>query len=81
VRTGIIPVGPDTYTVSEMRAPALGGGAEARRVVLAELDQFCRQQARIAVPLAMAPDGDPYTPYWPTGYGATFRCDPPPPAH
>ncbi len=72
--SGILAVGPDTYSVAEMRAPVLGGGAEARRVVLAEMDMFCRQQGRVVLPVAMAPDGDPFTPYWPTGFGATFRC-------
>ena len=28
--TGIMPVGPDTYAISEMRAPVLGGGDEAQ---------------------------------------------------
>jgi len=72
--TGIVPTGPDTYFLSEMRAPAVGGGAEAQRVVLAEASIFCAQQGRVAVPLAAGPDGDPYTPYYPTAYTATFAC-------
>ena len=72
--TGIVPVAPGTYAVSEMRAPALGGGAEARRVALAEADGFCRRQGRVLAPLAMRPDGDPLTPYFPTAFDVTFRC-------
>ncbi len=49
--TGVIPVGPDTYLVSALRAPAVGGGAEAQRVVLAEASGFCRQQGRVVLPL------------------------------
>lgn len=72
--TGIVPVAPGTYAVSEMRAPALGGGAEARRVALAEADGFCRRQGRALAPLAVRPDGDPFTPYFPTAFDVTFRC-------
>jgi hypothetical protein len=72
--TGIVPVAPSTYAVSEMRAPALGGGAEARRVALAEADGFCRQQGRAFSPLSLRPDGDPFTPYYPTAFDVTFRC-------
>ena len=75
--TGIVPVAPGTYAVSEMRAPALGGGAEARRVALAEADGFCRRQGRALAPLAVRPDGDPFTPYFPTAFDVTFRCVPP----
>ena len=55
--SGIVPVGPNTYALSEMRAPVRGGGAEARRVVLAEADGFCQQQGRAFVPVDMRPDG------------------------
>jgi len=74
--SGIIPVGPDTFALSEMRSPALGGGPEAQRIVLAEANAFCRQRGRVFVPLMMRPDGDPFTPYYPTAYDATFRCVP-----
>jgi hypothetical protein len=74
--TGIVPVGPDTYSVSEMRSPARGGGAEAERVLLAETDAFCRRQNKVFLAIDMRPDGDPYTPYYPTAFDATFRCVP-----
>jgi hypothetical protein len=72
--TGIVPVGPDTYVLSEMRAPVLGGGGEAQRVVLAKASGFCQQQGRVFVPLLLRPDGDPFTPYYPTAFDATFQC-------
>lgn len=72
--TGVVPMGPDTYSLSEMRSPALGGGLEARRVVLIEANDFCRRQGRVFVPLDLRPDGDPRTPYYPTAFDATFRC-------
>ncbi len=72
--SGIVPVGPDTYAISEMRSPARGGGEAAERAVLAETDAFCRRQNKIALTLAMRPDGDPYTPYYPTAFDATFKC-------
>ncbi len=72
--TGIVPVAPGTYAVSEMRAPALGGGAEARRAALAEADGFCRRQGGALAPLVLRPDGDPFTPYYPTAFDVTFRC-------
>ena len=72
--SGIVPVGPDTYAVSEMRSPAMGGGEEAKRVLLAETDAFCRQQHKVFLAIDMRPDGDPYTAYYPTAFDATFRC-------
>jgi hypothetical protein len=72
--TGIVQVGLDTYALSEMRSPALGGGLEAQRVVLAEATAFCAQQGRVFQPLRLAPSGDPRTPYYPTAFDAVFRC-------
>ena len=75
--SGIVPVGPDTYAVSEMRAPALGGGREARGAVLAEAAAFCGRQGRSPLTLTLAPSGDPFTPYYPTAFDHVFRCVPP----
>ena len=74
---GVTWIGPDTYAVSEMRAPVLGGGAEAMRVALAEASAFCERQSRVFAPVTMRPAGDPFTPYYPTAFDATFRCVPP----
>ena len=77
--TGIVQVGPRIYSVSEMRSPVLGGGIEARRVVLAEASDFCRQQGLLLQPLQLRPSGDPYTPYYPTAFDAVFSCVTPAP--
>jgi len=76
--SGIVPIGPNTYLLSEMRAPAAGGGPEAQRAVLAEATAFCAAHGLTFVPIFLRPDGDPTTPYYPTAYDATFRCQPPP---
>ncbi len=72
--SGVIAVGPNTYTVSEMRAPVAGGGPAAREAVVAEAASFCTRLGRVVVPLELRPDGDPYTPYYPTAFDATFSC-------
>ncbi len=72
--SGVIPVGPNTYTISELRAPAVGGGHAARDAVVAESAAFCSRLGRTVVPLELRPDGDPYTPYYPTAFDATFSC-------
>ena len=72
--SGVVPLGPDTYGVSEMRAPLAGGGQAARAAVVAEAAAFCTRLGRTVVPLALRPDGDPFTPYYPTAFDATFRC-------
>jgi hypothetical protein len=66
--TGILPAGPDTYTISERFAPIPGGGVEAQRDVLTKANDFCAQQGRQFVPVIMGRSGDPI------GYGVTFKC-------
>jgi hypothetical protein len=65
--TGILPAGPDTYTVTEHRAPVLGGAAEAQRVAMTEANDYCAQSGKEFFPLNMAgqaavPAGGPG--YW-----------------
>jgi hypothetical protein len=72
--TGIVPVGPDTYILSEMRAPVRGGGAAAQVAVLSEATAFCQQQGRELALLSLLPDGDPRIYEWPTAFNATFQC-------
>jgi hypothetical protein len=72
--SGIVRVGLDIYALTEMRSPALGGGIEAQRAVLAEASAFCAQQGRVFQPLRLNPSGDPRTPYYPTAFDAVFRC-------
>lgn len=72
--SGVRLVGPDTYALTEERAPVLGGGHEANRLVLAKADRFCLQQGRVSTILDLRPDGDPFTPYYPTAFDLTFQC-------
>ena len=72
--SGIVPVGPDTYSVSEMRAAAIGGGARAEDVALSEAAGFCRRQGRSVALLDTQPGGDPRGYYWPTAFTAIFQC-------
>jgi hypothetical protein len=51
--TGILPAGPDTYTLSERFAPVRGGGDEAQRDALTKANEFCIQQGRQFVPAMM----------------------------
>ncbi len=75
--TGILPAGPDTYTVTERLAPVRGGGTEAQRIAMTEANTFCEQQGRRFLPLSMSDPGNLSNPYGPTGYTVTFRCLPP----
>ena len=72
--TGIVPYAPGVFLVSEMRAPVLGGAAEAQRVALLEANGFCAQQGLAFMPDAMGPGGYPYSDYGPTNFTARFRC-------
>ena len=72
--TGILPAGPDTYTISEKYAPIRGGGDAAEREALTKANEFCTQQGRVFVPSNMAQAGAVLSPYGPTGYTVTFRC-------
>jgi hypothetical protein len=71
--TGILPAGPDTYTVTERRAPVLGGSTTAQQSAMTEANAFCAQQGRQFLPVDMAtpPSANPYGT---TGYSVTFRC-------
>jgi hypothetical protein len=72
--TGILPAGPDTYTISERVAPIRGGGSEAQREVMTKANEFCVQQGRQFVPAVMGQAGNLANPYGPDGYAVTFKC-------
>lgn len=44
--SGILKLGPDTYTASATAASILGGDSEARRKVITEANEFCAQQGK-----------------------------------
>lgn len=73
--TGVLPAGPDTYTLSEHVAPVRGGRDEAQRVALTKANDFCAQKGRQFVPTMMNQEGNLANPNGPaTGYSVTFRC-------
>jgi hypothetical protein len=71
--TGILPAGPDTYTVSEHFAPIRGGSTTAQQTALTEANAFCAGQGRQFLPVDML---TPFSanPYGTTNYSVTFRC-------
>jgi len=77
ISTGILPAGPDTYTVTEHVAPIRGGSSEAERVAMAETNQFCAQQGRVFVPVMMGAVPSMLDARVTNGYAVTFRCLPP----
>ncbi len=44
--SGVLKLGPDTYSVSVHAAPARGGESGAKRIALTEANQACMQQGR-----------------------------------
>jgi hypothetical protein len=71
--TGILPAGPDTYTLTTRAAPILGGSDAAQGTALNEANEFCQAKGMVFVPNNMAPQAGITTPR-PTGYSVTFRC-------
>jgi hypothetical protein len=74
---GVQQTGPDSFVVSEMRAPVLGGFEAARQAALNEATSFCHYGGREFVPIQMGPDAFTSPHYGPMGYTAAFRCLPP----
>ena len=75
VSTGILPAGPNTYTVTESVDPMLGGSVAAQKRSLTAANAFCLEKGREFLPLEMfAPRSA--SPYGPTDYSVTFRCLP-----
>ena len=75
--TGILPAGPDTYTISEKFAPLRGGADEAERDTLTKGNAYCVNQGKVFVPNNMGQNNLSNNPYGATGYMLTFRCLPP----
>jgi hypothetical protein len=75
--TGVLPAGPDTYTVTERFAPVRGGSVEAQKVATTEANAYCAQQGRQYFPLNMSPLASMTGQGTQTGYSITFRCLPP----
>lgn len=44
--SGVLKMGPDTYSASAAATPIAGGYSEARRIALTEANQYCLQMGR-----------------------------------
>jgi hypothetical protein len=71
--TGILPAGPDTYTVTEHYAPIRGGSMTAEQQAMAEATTFCTQQGRQFYPVNMMTPAN-RNPWGTTDYSVTFQC-------
>jgi hypothetical protein len=74
--SGILPAGPDTYTLTQRVAVGFGGDMEAQRQVLIEANTFCTKQDRQFVPAELPQVQSPSSEFWngSRGYSITFRC-------
>ena len=71
--TGILPTGPDTYTVSEHFAPIRGGAIAAQQSSLSEGKAYCAAQGKQF--MVLDKETLPiHNPYGATDYSVTFRC-------
>jgi hypothetical protein len=71
--TGILPAGPNTYTITERDAPILGGSMAAEQNSMVEANAFCARQGRQFLPTDNAELAGIMNPR-PTGYTVTFQC-------
>ena len=76
--TGILPIGPNTYMVSETLAPVrVDGGTEAQQIALTEASAFRQKQNRVIVRTILGQAGNLNNPYGQTGDAVTLHCLPP----
>jgi hypothetical protein len=69
--SGVLQLGPDTYTVSTMAVPGAGGSTEARRMALTEANAHCASINRQILVTNMGSS----SPYGAPGKAEiTFRC-------
>jgi hypothetical protein len=71
--TGILPVGPDTYTVTEHDAPVRGGAIAAQQNSIAQARAHCAAQGKQL--MVLDKETLPvHNPWGATEYSVTFRC-------
>jgi hypothetical protein len=71
--TGILPAGPDTYTVTERFAPIRGGATTAEQTALTEANAYYANLGRQFIATNMVTPSSA-NPWGPTSYSVTFRC-------
>ena len=66
IGTGILPIGPNTYTVREEYAPIRGGATAAEQAALSEANTLCVQRGRqfLVVDMATPPRWNPWGADW-----------------
>ena len=70
--SGVLKMGPDTFSVSAAAAPARGGSSEARKIALTEANQYC---AQIGKEIIVTNVGTATTNIYGAGSAeVTFRC-------
>ncbi len=73
--TGVLSLGPDTYTISVHKAPVLGGGSAAETTALTQANQYCASQGRQFMTAQTDLSSLPVdAQYGPTSYSLTFEC-------
>lgn len=73
--SGVLSMGPDTYTLSVTKAPILGGGNAAMRTALTQANQYCSARGRRFMPSETNLSSLPINAaYGPTSYQITFEC-------
>lgn len=73
--SGILPVGPNTYTVTERFSVIRGGSLVAEQTALSEANDFCAQRGQqfVAIDMMMLASISNAS-NTNTGYSVTFRC-------
>jgi hypothetical protein len=69
---GIVPAGPDSYTLTKQVAPVPGSDTEAAKQALTEVTIFCEQKRLQFAPIDMGLVPSGLNP--PSMYTVTFRC-------
>jgi hypothetical protein len=71
--SGVLPAGPDTYSISEHYAPLRGGSTAAFQAGMNEGNAFCVQQGRAFLPINTDTPSSANI-YGNTDFRMTFRC-------
>ena len=71
--TGVIPAGPDTYTLTEHFVAIWGDATKAGRVAVIKANDLCIEKGRVFVP-STTQASIPTQDYGNTEYSITFQC-------
>ena len=71
--TGVVPAGPDTYTLTEHFVAIWGDATKAGRVAVIKANDFCIEKGRVFMP-SMTQASIPTEGSGNTEYTVTFQC-------